>query len=647
MADGSPSMMWVTGAQGRVEFMNRALLNFYGIGGEEADGLNWDMAIHPDDLQKSAAQFHRAMSERKIFSCEARVRRADGEWCLFGTNAEPRLSPDGQYMGHIGVCADITEQKRYEEELVQARVEADAANHAKSRFLANMSHEIRTPMNGVIGMNQLLLETDLTPEQRRYVEVAQNSGRSLLTLIDAILDLSKIEAGKVVLENTIFSLNQTVENLIQLLRVQANAKELHLESRISPEIPEFVRGDANRLGQVVTNLLGNAIKFTARGGIRLAAELDSLHDCKATVRFTITDTGIGIGPEKIPALFSPFVQADASTTRRHGGTGLGLAISKQLVEMMGGRIGVTSQPGQGSTFWFTTVFERTNEGEGLVGDRRPTKSAGLQGAGIRRGNGERILVVEDNFTNREVVLALLRKLGYKAEAVVNGAEAVEAVNRGGHDLVLMDCEMPVMDGFEATRRIRNSNRPMIPIVALTASAMVADRERCLREGMDDHLAKPVEFALLSEVIAKWTAKPAPAIHDLSAPDAAETVSVAVFNDISLLKRLMGDRELAVSILDGFLQDAPSQLGELRVRLDDEDLTRTRLQAHTLKGSSSTVGAEALQAVALAMEKAATVGELNLCRDLLPRAIEEFQRFRIALEHDGWVQETGKQSRWAC
>jgi len=764
MADSCPAAMWVTNAEGGIQFINRAFRELCGVTFEQVEGSKWVSVIHPDDQPEYVAAFLRAVREQTPFQREARARRADGEWRWIETYAEPRFSPGGEYLGHagispdlterkqaeqalqsseekfrqlaenirevfwmmdpaaretlyvspayeqvwgrtcdsvyrntaswtdsihpddlerarqlfaaemkgdpgdleyrirtpdgqekwirnrafpirdqaghvirvVGIAEEITERKRYEAELIRAREGADAANLAKSRFLANMSHEIRTPMNGVLGMVQLLLETDLTPEQLDYANVAQASGRALLALIDDILDLSKIEARKITLEKLGFDLRRTVEDVVQLLRVQASAKGLRIHWRVSEEIPPLLGGDAHRLRQVLTNLCGNAIKFTERGEVALDAALESQGDGTATVRFTVTDTGIGIRPDLAAALFTPFTQADTSTTRRYGGTGLGLAICKQLVKMMGGTIGVDSREGLGSTFWFTVVLELAPAGRQLPASERGDGRLGARRGTALNGRTARILVAEDNSTNREVALAQLEKLGYQASAVANGAEAVEAVERGGYDLVLMDCAMPVMDGFESTRRIRRSSHPDIPIVAVTADAMPTDRDRCLGEGMNDYVAKPVELRRLADVLARLLpasggGDPAPA-----SGQAAGEPAGAIFNVEALLRRLMGDRQLAGAVLRGFLHDVPSQLNNLRARLGEADGPGARSQAHALKGAAATVAAEGLHAIALAIERAGTAGQLDQCGDLLPRAVEEFERFKSILERAGWV-----------
>jgi len=477
-----------------------------------------------------------------------------------------------------------------------------------------MSHEIRTPMNGVIGMNQLLARTSLTPEQRHYVEVAEDSGRILLALIDDILDLSKIESGKIVLERATFNLGDTVEDVVRLLSVQAGAKGLHIEARVSPKIPRLVRGDAHRFRQVLTNLCANAIKFTAEGAITVEAEPANPNGSAREVRFRVSDTGIGIDEDKIPALFTPFFQADASTTRRYGGTGLGLAICRQLVEKMGGRIGVESRKNQGSTFWFTLAFDEAEAQPRVPATVERKESAD----GPAEGHGETILVAEDNFTNREVILAQLKKLGYTAHAVSNGAEAVEACGHRHYDVVLMDCAMPVMDGYEATRRIRQSSHGQIPIIALTASAMAPDRERCLAEGMDDYLAKPVELPRLAKTLARWVAKSRSDETSPAAQSSAVGPAASVFDASSLLRRLMRDRELAGAVLKAFREDVPRQLAELRSCLGKQDAPGVRLHAHALKGAAANVGGEVLRARAHAMEKAAEDGNMTAVASAVPQ-----------------------------
>ncbi len=391
----------------------------------------------------------------------------------------------------------------------------------------------------------------------------------------------------------------------------------------------------------MTNLVGNAIKFTKQGEVTLAASLAGHSGRGVTVRFEVADTGIGIRPEQAARLFQPFTQADDSTTRKYGGTGLGLAICRQLVELMGGTIGVDSREGQGSTFWFTAEFGLATESQQKPVSGPLYKRPGAAGRRTPVEHDGRILVAEDNATNRAVALGQLQKLGYKASAVCNGAEAVDELRKGGYDLVLMDCAMPVMDGFEATRSIRSgragvAGHTKLPIVALTADAMPADRDRCLGEGMSDYLAKPVDLEQLAAVLARWLpeSKPIPTGGGLAKGD--EAADKSVFDGDALLRRLMGDRQLAGRVLKGFLEDVPSQLNKLRLRLDEEDANGARMQAHIIQGAAATVAAECLHATALEMERAGADGRLDRCVALFPLAAEEFEKYKSTLELAGWV-----------
>jgi len=458
------------------------------------------------------------------------------EWIAIVRNITARKTNEQR----LTEVAQELEQKN--QELETALATAREATRTKSRFLANMSHEIRTPMNGVLGMADFLLGTELNPEQREYAEALQRSAGSLTSLINDILDFSCIEAGTVHLDRVVFSLPTAIEQAAAEFAVVARDKGLEFVSSIAPSVPDAVVGDPARLRQVLANLLGNALKFTERGSIAITAELLNQTRDELKLRFTVRDTGIGIPADDRERLFETFTQADDSNTRKYGGTGLGLAISKQLVELLGGQIGVENEPGGGSRFWFTASFKKAAKGAAITPSDLQARARQTAEPRVRAGQShtatasakvipaekeppkeppkeaprvaarestpwqsKRILLAEDNEINQRITLRLLQKLGLAADAVVNGREAVEALEKQKYDLVLMDCQMPDMDGFEATAviRSREGNSRHQTICALTANAMAGDRERCLAAGMDDYISKPVGLEKLRDALVRW------------------------------------------------------------------------------------------------------------------------------------------------
>ncbi|MEW6348761.1 MAG: ATP-binding protein [Thermodesulfobacteriota bacterium] len=539
---------------------------------------------------------------------------------------------------------EIAERKRTEEALRLATEAAEAGARAKSEFLANMSHEIRTPLNAIAGMTGLLLDSGLTKPQRDRAQIVRSAADTLLVVVNDVLDFSKIEAGRLDLEEVDFDLRSAMQCVESLLGAKATGRNLRLSHAVSDNLPLFLRGDPNRLRQILLNLGNNALKFTDEGRISLAADLRQVLPDQVVIHFSVADTGIGIPEDKLPMIFHRFSQVDSSITRKYGGTGLGLAISSQLARAMGGEMWAESEPGKGSTFHFTARFGLGRAEEAMEVGAVPETPSDLDLTGMH------VLLVEDNVFNQAVAVELLTRQGCFVQVASNGREAVEAFDAERFDLILMDLQMPEVDGFEATRMIRaRETSGRIPIIAQTAHAFAEDRDRCLQAGMDEHISKPIRTRELLEVLARFAPEATRGrrsgyrIRKASPQVARPAADHEVFDLEALRQRVGEDEETLSEVIRLFSSHTPTLVAEVRSAAQAENWRLLRTLAHTLKGGAATFGAMRLAELADCIERATQEPQTNSLEPLLSQLDIELRTLHECLEKLGYGQE-GASSR---
>ncbi|NRA20905.1 MAG: response regulator [Oceanospirillaceae bacterium] len=765
------SLVSMADIKGTITYVNEKFVEISGYTAEELIGEKHSLLNSGHQRKGYWKTMHQQVLAGETWHDQVRNKTKNGQYYWVDTTIVPNFDKDNLVIGFTSIRTDVTQQVLNQEKLQLAKQQAEVASTTKADFLANMSHEIRTPMNGVIGMTNLLLNTKLTREQDKLAKTVKSSAAGLLGIINDILDFSKVEAGKLDLEIIPFNLGQMVEDVGKAMSFQADKKHLHFICPANPVVQQWVKADPGRIRQILTNLIGNAIKFTDEGEVAVFVELLVENPEHKVFRFEIKDTGIGISQQQQLRLFEKFTQADTSTTRKYGGTGLGLSICQQLVGLMGGEIGIDSTVGKGTTFWFELPLLKskalieppvyntniTNERILIVddnetnrdlmsqlhdvwniphtlvdsarsalaeltlaalekrpysiaildmhmpntnglelckqiravpqladtklimassqaqrGDAAKMKEAGFKGyltkpihqselfdvllmvSGLKSSAPEfitrystkehvqfraHILVVEDNATNQLVIEGLLRTLGVTVDIAGNGQEAIVALQHSSeHDLVFMDCQMPVLDGYEATREIRSGKteilRSDIPIIAMTANAMAGDKQKCLDAGMDDYLSKPVIPAKVIAMLEKWLPETAKyqGVEDADIED-AETAAdqLAVFDYDDMAGRLMGDIDLMRSVADIFFEDLVEQLSNLKTSVSNADTTQSSALIHQIKGAAANVGGKSLSALAHELELASKAGKTAELEQGVVGLEQAFNKLKIAME----------------
>ncbi|MGE5843587.1 MAG: PAS domain S-box protein, partial [Syntrophaceae bacterium] len=639
MADNIRDLIWTMDLKMNLTYVSPSMLTMYGYSPEEAKGIRFDRMLAPDSARKVLELYRviRDLMKQRTLSggfSETLVLehvRKDGSTFWGETQVSIAVDGDGLIVGIQAVTRDITERKRAEV-LTKEKEMGDLANRAKSEFLAKMSHEIRTPLNGIIGLRELSLGMNPDENLKGLLQTVYGEARNLSGLINDILDLAKIEAGKMVLDDAPFDLGELLHSVTDGFSLRAKQQGLGFVTFLAPDVPTGLFGDAVRLRQVLVNLIGNALKFTPRGEVSASGELVRDAGDRVVIQFSVSDTGIGIPLDRQQKIFEAFEQADGSTTRQYGGTGLGIAIAKEIVKMMGGQIGVVSEPGEGSTFWFTVEMKKSMERVAAKGkkDVALSPAAGLVGRESRQGR--RILLVDDYAINLEVARRHLEAAGHCVSLAGNGQEAIEAFESGRHELIFMDIQMPVMDGIEAAKAIRDLEKSRggssrIPIIALTAHAVKDYIDACLQAGMDDYLIKPVFRQDLLGKVDRWI-RGGPATTGAAPPSGASAGREGPAEPMDFaraLEEFEGNREFLMGLLERFLENVRAQLGTIREALDRADAEILRREAHAIKGGAANLAAGELSSAAAELEKTAKSGSLGEVPGRLERLESAYQR----------------------